>query len=191
MSDLFDVRKKVEEGASWRGSITVTLDGEQQELTVRQLRDPEFWDVMADIDTDELESLQSDLPEEEMEEFRELQQTDNLDDEQEGRLDELQQKIEDEDIDLFEALSRDTYEGIKQAAKYGIEPDDDDVHEALVNHTNQIEEQYGETSDEAARQFINEQVIDPMIERSTDFASFAIGVKVFGATLDDTGNSEN
>jgi hypothetical protein len=191
MSDLFEVRQKVEEGANWRGTITVTIDGEQKDLTVRQLRDPEFWDVMSDIDTDELQKLQSDLPDEKMEEYRELQNADDLSEGEEDRLESLQREIEEEDVDLFDALSKETYDGIKQAAKYGVEPDPTDVQTALAQHTGEINDKYGGTSDEDARQYVNEHVIGPMIERSTNFTSFAIGVKALGETLGDEGNSES
>jgi len=143
---------------------------------------------MQDIDLDELEALQSELPEEKMEELQELQEADRLDDEEEDRLAELQSEIEDEDIDLFSTLSFSTYEGLKAAAKYGVEPDNNDVRMALTEHAADINEMYGGTSHEDAEQYVNDHVIEPMIERSTNFTSFAIGVKVLGETLGDTKN---
>ena len=188
MSDLFEAREKTEKGAEWRGSINVDIDGEAHELTVRQLRDPEQWEVMQDIDLDELEELQQTLPEEKMEELQDLQEADNLDDEEERRLENLQAEIEEEDIDLFSTLSFDTYEGLKTAAQYGVEPDQADIRQALAGHTEEVQEKYGGTSNEDAKQYVNDHVIKPMIERSTDFTSFAIGVKVLGETLGDTKN---
>lgn len=187
MSDLFETRKKVEEGAKWRGTITIKLDGEQQELTVRQLRDPEFWDVMTSISMDEIEALQVDLPDDEMEEFRELQDSDDLDDEEQARLEELQAKVE-EDVDVFDTLSYETYEGIKQAGKYGVVPDEGDIQTALSRHTSEIEEEYGDMSNESARQYVQDYVVDPMVEESTDLASVAIGIKALGETLGESGN---
>jgi len=188
MSDLFEVRQKTEEGAKWRGTISVTIDDEQKELTVRQLRDPEFWEVMSSIDTDELESLQTELPEETMDEYEELQNKDSLTDDERERLDDLQEEVENADVNIFDVLSRDTYEGLKQAAKYGVEPDEADVQTALTQHVNDIEEQYGGTSHEDARQYVQDHVIEPMVERSTDFTSFAIGIRALGETLDSEGN---
>lgn len=188
MSDLFEVREKTEKGADWRGSINVSIDGETKELTVRQLRDPEFWEVMSLIDTEELETLQSDLPEDKMSEFRDLQNKDTLSDEEADRLEELQNEVEDEDINLFEILSFDTYQGIKTAAKYGVEPDEGDIQTALTNHAGEINEKYGGTSHDDAVEYVNDHIIDPMIEESTNFTSFAIGVKCLGQTLGDTGN---
>jgi hypothetical protein len=187
MSDLFETREKTEKGAQWRGEITVTIGGDQQTLAVRQLRDPEFWDVMTDVDTDELSDLQGDLPEDEMEEFRDLQEKDDLDEEEEGRLEELQERLEDE-INVFDALSYETYQGIKQAGKYGIVPDQGDIRTALVEHADAIEEEYGGTAEDDAEQYVQDNVINPMIERSTNLASVAIGIKSLGKTLGDAGN---
>lgn len=188
MSDLFEVRQKVEEGAEWRGDITVVIDGDQRNLTVRQLRDPEFWEVMSQVDTDELESLQADLPEDKMEELRDLRESDDLDEDEEERLEELQDEIENQDINLFDKISRETYEGIKQAAKYGIEPDKSDVQRALGEFTEEIREKYGGSSSDEAREYLNDHHIAPMMERSTDFVSFSVGVKVLTETIGDTGN---
>lgn len=188
MSDIFEVRKKAEEGASWRGEINVAIDGEQHELTVRQLRDPEFWEVMSMVDTDELKELQGEVPEEKMEEFRDLQQADDLDDDEEERLEKLQNEIEEEDIDLFEALSYETYQGIKKCAVYGVEPDESDIQRALSEHAGEIEDSYGGLSRENAEEYLNDHMIRPMMDDFTDFTSFTIGVKVFGETLDDSGN---
>jgi hypothetical protein len=188
MSDLFEAREKTEKGAEWRGSINVDINDETHELTVRQLRDPEQWEVMAQIDLDELEALQGELPEEEMEELQELQEADRLSDDEEDRLEELQAEIEDEDIDLFDTLSYETYEGLKKTAKYGVEPDDADIRNALAESVEEIREMYGGSSNDDARQYLQDQMIAPMIEESTDFTSFAIGVKVLGETLGDTKN---
>jgi MFS superfamily sulfate permease-like transporter len=189
MSDLFEIREKVEEGASWRGNIQVNIDGDSKDLTVRQLRDPEFWDVMSDIDTTELENMQDDLPEDAIEEFNELQTADELTDEEEERLEELQEEIEDEEsFNLFDTVSESTYEGIQKAAKYGVEPDEQDIQHVLTTKTEEIREKYGGSSRDDARDYVNDHVIGPMIDRSTDFVSFAIGIRVFQATLDDAGN---
>jgi len=188
MSDLFEVRRKTEDGAKWRGSINVSIDDESHQLTVRQLRDPEFWEVMSQVNTDELDELQADLPEEKMEEYRELQDAERLSDKEEERLEQIQTEIEEQDIDLFEVLSYETYEGLKQAAKYGVEPDESDVQTALTEHAGEIKDKYGGTSHDDAKQYVNDHVIEPMVERSTNFTSFAVGIKALGETLGDAGN---
>lgn len=189
MSDLFQTREKIEKGAEWRGELNVSLDDEMQTLQCRQLRDPEFWEVMSQIDTDELEALQADLPEEKMEELADLRERDeDLDPEEEERLQELQAEIEEEDIDLFDVISQETYKGIKQAAVYGVEPDQEDIQYALAEHAGEINDMYGGTSSDEARQWVNDHVIKPMFERSTDFVSFSVGVKVLTETIGDTKN---
>lgn len=188
MSDLFETRQKVEEGAEWRGDITVSVDGETQELTVRQLNDPEFWEVMSQVDTDELEELQADLPEEKMEELDDLRSADELDADEEQRLEELQEEIEEEDFDLFDTISLDTYRGIQKAAIFGVEPDEQDVRYALAEHTEEINEKYGGTSSDEAREYVNDHIVKPMFENSTDFVSFSVGVKVLTETIGDTKN---
>lgn len=189
MSDLFEARRKTEDAANWRGSINVSIDGEDTEsLTVRQLFDPEFWEVMSQIDTDELAELQADLPEEKMEKFRELQNKDDLTEEEEQEFANLQNEVEEEDIDIFGTLSFETYNGLKTAAKYGVVPDESDIQMALAEHADEIADQYGGTSHEDAEKYVQDHVIDPMIEQSTNLASFAIGVKALGETLGDTKN---
>lgn len=191
MSDVFEARQKTEQGASWRGTINVDISGDTHELTVRQLVDPEFWEVMTYVDTDELKALQSDLPEEKMEELQDLQTKENLTEEEKERLETLTEQVEEGDLNLFDALSYETYKGLKLAAEYGVEPDEEDIRYALSNHTNEIQEQYGGTSHDEAKEYVNDHVIKPMIEDSTDFTSFAIGVRALGQTLGDEGNSES
>jgi len=186
MSDLFKTRQKVEEGAEWRGEITVSIDGEQMDLTVRQLRDPEFWEVMSLVDTDELEALQDELPEEKMEEYRDLRDADDLDAADEDRLEALQEDLEGADVEMFDIISTDTFEGIRKAAKYGVEPDAEDTREALIEHGNEIEERYGRTTDEEAARFVNDTIIHPMIDAATGFTSFSVGIKCLTETIGDT-----
>jgi hypothetical protein len=188
MSDLFEVRGKTEEGTDWRGSITIQMDGEEKELTIRQLNDTENWDVMEKIDKNELQNLDADVDEELVSELQELEEREDLSDEEQERKQELYKRVEEEDMNLFDTISKETFEGIKQAAKYGVEPDNKDVRDALTEHAGEIEEQYGGTAHEDARQYVNDNVVKPMIEDSVDFTSFAIGIKVLNATLGDVKN---
>jgi len=188
MSDLFETREKTEKGAEWRGEINVEVDGDVQELTVRQLVDPEFWEVMSKIDMDELDELDADLPEDTMEEYRELQEKSELTEEDEERLNELTEEIDSDELDMFETLSWETYDGIRTAAEYGVEPDGEDLRHALRSFPDEIRDKYGGTSEEDARQYINDHVIPEMLADSVDFTSFAIGIRVLSATLDEKGN---
>lgn len=191
MSDLFETRSKTEQGAEWRGNITISMDGEQLNLTVRQLRDPEFWEVMSLVDTDELKELQNQLPEDKMEEFKDLRNQEDLSDADQDRLETLQNELENAEVDMFDIISPETFEGIRKSAKYGVEPDAEDKREALIEHGDEIEEEYGRTSDEEAAKYVNDKVIHPMIDRMTGFTSFTIGIKCLTETIGDTGNSES
>lgn len=191
MSDLFEARQTVEEGAQWRGSINIMMDGDHKELTIRQLRDPEFWEVMSLVDRSELEALQEDIPEDKLQELRDLRDADELDEEDEARLESLQDSIEEEDIDLFDTLSYDTFRGIQKSAKYGLEPDSSDKQRIITEHAGEIDEQYGRVTDEEATEWAQHNVINPMIERATNFESFTIGMKVLTKSIGDTGNSKS
>jgi hypothetical protein len=192
MSDLFDVREKTEKGKKWRGEITVPMDGESKTLTVRQLVDTEFWEVGSYIDFDELQNLEDveDLDEEKVDELRELSEQDELTDEEEDRMAELEQEL-DTEFNIFDAISMDTFLGIKKTAKYCVEPDENDLVNALNDHAAKIEADYGSASDENARKYVNANVIEPMIDDSTDLTSFMIGMKALEATLETEGNSES
>jgi hypothetical protein len=187
MSDLFEARSKTEEGASWRGEITVYIDDEDHDLSVRQLRDPEFWEVMSLIDREALRSLRGELDEEKMDEYQELRDGEDLDDDEQDRLEELQNELEEESVDIFERLDMDTFEGVRRAAKYGVVPDEADKREALIEQGDYIEEQYGyePTSSEDTEEYLNDE-ISAMIDRSTRFVSFTIGIQVLRETMGDS-----
>ena len=192
MSDLFDVREKTEKGKEWRGEITVPMDGESKTLTVRQLVDTEFWEVGSYIDFDELQNLEDveDLDEEKVDELRELSEQDDLTDGEEERMAELEQEL-DTEFNIFDAISMDTFLGIKKTAKYCVEPDENDIVNVMNNHAAEIEADYGLADHENAREYVNENVIAPMIDDSTDLTSFMIGMKALEATLETEGNSES
>jgi len=192
MSDLFDVREKTEKGKKWRGEITVPMDGESKTLTVRQLVDTEFWEIGSYVDFDELQNLEDveDLDEQKVDELRELSEKDELTDEEEDRMAELEDEL-DTEFNIFDAISMDTFLGIKKTAKYCVEPDENDLVNALNNHAADIEADHGLANDENARKYVNANVIEPMIDDSTDLTSFMIGMKALEATLETEGNSES
>lgn len=188
MSDLHSVRQKVEEGANWRGTIRVELDGEEHELTIRQLRDPEFQEVMSLIDREELQELQSDMGDSDLEEYRELQQKEDLDDEERERLEELRGSLQESTGNIFDVLSDDTFDGIRRCAKYCVEPDEEDLREAFVDRAADIEAEYGVKvqTPEDVKPAIQDDIED-MIDRSTNLASFTIGIQ---ALVESIGKEE-
>lgn len=188
MSDLFQVTDKLKQGKEWRGSIRVTIDDEEHELTIRQLVDPEFEEVMDLVDKDELQELQDELPEDELEEYRELREKEELDEEESERFAELEEDLSE--VDMFEVFSQSTFKGIRLCAKYGVEPDDEDLAKAFSERASEIESEYG------IKVQVPDDVYDPvmdeyeeLIEASTNFVAFQIGLQVLTETLEEQGNS--
>lgn len=193
MSDLHSVREKVSEGADWRGTISVEIDGEEYDLTVRQLRDPEFYEVMSMVDRSELQEMQEELPDDKMDEYQELQSMEERSEEEEERMEELQSELENSDADFFTVLSEDTFEGIRQAAKYAVVPDEEDLQEVFQNRARAVEQEYGVKvqTPEDVRPAVEDE-IESMLDESTDFVSFVIGMKALLESVgEDEGNSEN
>lgn len=191
MSDLNKLTQKTKEGKEWRGNITVEDDGDEIELTVRQLRSPEVEDVFRKIDRDELDMLQEELPTEKMDRRQELLEMDDdeLTEAEEDELDELNEELRGEHMKLFEVLSEETFDGIRQAARYGVVPDKSDMEHALTNRAHEIEEEYG------IRVHTPEDTFDALkddlkdsIDNSTRFLGFQMGMKVLKATGGDEGN---
>jgi uncharacterized membrane-anchored protein YjiN (DUF445 family) len=190
MSDLHKVSQKTKEGKEWRGSIRVQIDGDEHELAVRQLVDPEFHEVMSMIDRDELQELRADLPDDEMEAYRELQQEEELDDEQQERFEELRSQLEESTGDIFDAISTETFEGIRQTAKYCVVPDEEDKRAALRERASEIEREYGVKVQQPddVEEALNEE-IDEMIDSSVRLTSFTIGIQALVETVgEDEGN---
>lgn len=189
MSDLFTAKDKIKKGADWRGEITVDIDDTEHTLCVRQLVDPELEEVWDKIDRSELEDLREELPSEKMEEHRDLMDMDDRSAEEEERLEAVKEELEGETPDIFEILSSDTFAGIRQAAKYGVEPDDEDLDEAFRNRAREIESEYGIKvhTPEDVEQAVQDDIAT-MVESCTNFTSFEIGTKVLTETVGDEGN---
>lgn len=189
MSDLHQVNNKLRKGHEWRGNIQVTIDGEQHELVIRQLVDPEFEEIMDLIEKDELQELKDELPDELMDEYTELRDRDELTDEEADRLAELEAELEESDFDMFDIFSTSTFEGIRRCAKYGVEPDSEDLAVAFQERPQEIEEEYGirvQTPDDVYDAVMDEY--EKLIDKSTNFVAFQIGLQVLTETLDEEGN---
>lgn len=193
MSDLNAVREKVAEGAEWRGTIRVNIADTEMELTVRQLKDPEFFEVMSMVDREELQQLRESLPEDEMDEYRELQRAEELTDEERERFNELESELEENSVSMFEVLSEETFEGIRRCAKYAVEPDRQDLEQAFRERAAEIEREYGvKVSEPDDVRVALQDDIESMIDNATDFTSFTIGIQALVQTVgQDEGNSES
>lgn len=190
MSDLSKVESKLMEGAEWRGTIRVNLEDEEYNLTVRQLRDPEFKEVMSMVDREELQELREELPSDAMKTLRELRQKEELTEEEEADLEEAQEALNDSEVDLFEILSDETFEGIRLCAKYAVEPDEEDIREAFMDRAHEIERKYGikvETPEDVMPALQDD--IENMLDHATNMASFTIGIQCLVETVgEDEGN---
>lgn len=189
MSDLQTVGQKLTEGAEWRGTIRVGVDGDEHELTIRQMKDPEWKGVRGDIDRDELQSLQDEMPSEKVEELDELRDKDELSDEQAERFEELEEEVREESPDPLAVLSDETFNAIRQVAKYCVEPDEEDKREAFMDRADEIEREYNtkvQTPDDVEEALQDD--IEAMIDNSTNMASFTIGMQCLVETVGDEGN---
>lgn len=193
MSDLHSVQQKVKEGIEWRGDIRVNIGGEEHELTVRQLTDPEFHEVMSLINRDELQQLRDELPDDVMDEYTELQDKDELSDEERDHFEEIEAQLEAQSVDFFDVVSTETLNGIRRCAKYAVVPDEADKREAFTERAPEIESEYGikvQTPDDVEEALQDD--INTMIDNCTNFTSFAIGIQALVETVgQDEGNSEN
>lgn len=191
MSDMHKLRQKVTEGIEWEGTVTVELDDDEIELTVRQLRDGEFFKVLSMIDRDELRSLQDQVPTEIRDEYRELQEQDELDESERERLEELQRELRDEMGVIFDEISEDTFEGIRQAGKYAVVPDDEDLRRAFTERAREIEQEYGiDVKQPEDVRDVLERELEDYIDNATNFLSFIIGLSALERSIGggDAGN---
>lgn len=191
MSDFHSVKEKVKEGAEWRGTIRVNIDDEEHELTIRQLRDPEFEEVMSLIDRNELDELQDELPQEAHDEYTDLsQKEEELTEEESERLAELEETLEEESPDMFDILSSSTFDGIRRCGKYCVEPDEEDLEQAFRERAGEIEREYGVKvkTPEDVKPALQDD-IEYMIDNAVDFTSFTIGIQCLVETVgEDEGN---
>lgn len=191
MSDLSAVRQKVQEGADWRGTIRVSIQGEEHELTVRQLTDDEFWEVMSLISREEIQALRDELPADLLEEYQELQRAEDLDEEGQERIEEVREELNEEAPDITDVLSTETFHGIQRCAKKAVVPDEEDLRMAFAERAPEIESEYGVTvkTPEDVRPALQDE-IETMIDNATNFTSFTIGMQALFQTVGDEGNLE-
>lgn len=192
MSDFDRVREKLMRGADWRGTIQVTIDGEEHELTIKPLTEEDFWEIKGSINQDEIDELRENLPEEKLTEYRELQGQDELTDEESERLEELETFLKEEAPDPTEVLSIETFRAIKLAAKKAVVPSEEDKRAAFAERAAEIEEEHGvavrqpEDVEEPLKKEAEEMI--EMASVRTGFAAFTIGMQALFESVGDEGN---
>lgn len=197
MSDYFKSREKLVQGRDWRGSITVSIDDEEYEWTVRQLSDDEYFDVISDLDTSSIKEYREEIDEDAIEEYHELtdKDEDELSEDERERLRELRDEIEDSNI--LNEIDEDTFNALRRAGKYGVTPDEEDIDHVMGLAISEVESLFGVDVNRDAgftRDDAYELVKEDMkrnLEQATDFVSFEVGLEVLNATMgteEDEGN---
>jgi len=203
MSDVLQAMEKAEEGAEWRGNIRADIDGEVHDLTIRQLFDPEARKVESLIDTTVLREIREAIPDDVKDEYEDLQEKDDLDDDEEDRLRELTQQMNEakEEVGTPDGF----FKAVRFAARKALVPDEDDVHEALadpefvryvedeydVGRVNEPEDLYDPDKEgpvEGHPGPLKDHIQKTLIDRATDGASYQIGMKVLEESLEEEGN---
>lgn len=203
MSDWAKVRRTAIEGVKNRKTVEVEYEGETVEFTVRQLLDPEYFDVMSDINLEHLMDLQGDITQDEAERMLELIEIDDRTDEEESELEDLKAKAGDVNESFFDVVDDDTYQALRRCAMYVIVPDHEDVIEMFQDgqFVSYVEEEYGVEVKRPEDLYDPEKDIDPdkwagpmkdemrkTLNRMGRMQSFNIGLEVFMSTLEDMGN---
>lgn len=190
MSDLFEVDRKVKEGAAWRSYITVDIDGEEYELCYRQLHDDEFASVVDIIGQETFQQKfeefgevadeeVADLSEEDLDRIEELQSKETLSNEERAELNEYAEQVDSMDS-MLGMMDPDLVEGMHYAGRCAIVPDDEDVDQVLAMTFDEQEELFGETAktETQARELAQKRV-DAIFADSTGFDAYLIGFEAF------------
>lgn len=198
MSDFKRLRGKTIEGRAWRGTITVTIDGEDMELSIRQMTDGEYYDVTNRIDMGELKSIRDVLPTDIVNEYRELQEREELNDGEQKRKEQLEEELAAADTNFVKSISGDTFDAVVDCAKYCVVPDIQDVNDMFMDneYIAYVEEEYGfrpqtpkdlydpekdGKTDEWAGPLKDE--MQSIIDQQTGLMSFVIGLMCFIETM--------
>ena len=190
MSGFNKLREKAAKGQEWRGDITVGSGDDALDLKIRQLNDPEYYEVMSGINHDELEELGDMMPEDDLERFRELDDMDDRTEEQEAEMQLLEEDLNRQSAQIFKIMSKETFEAIRTAAKYGVVPSEDDVREMMMDDSwvkDKEDMGYDVSHYDGAYEALNDET--PMIiDGQTDLESFEIGMEVIYETVGGEGN---
>lgn len=94
------------------------------------------------------------------------------------------------DANTFALYDKDLVAGTHFAAEKGIEPDDEDVTEVLNMSPSNQKQRFGRIiqNDEKARTVLQEQVISTIIERSSGWTAYEIGLNILFESLDGEKN---
>lgn len=198
MTDYFESRKKLVQGENWRGEITVTVDGDEYSWTSRQLNDEEFFEVISDIDRDAIGEYRDEIDQDKLQEYRELQDVEDPDEDEQERLEELRNELEDESTDILDAIDEDTFNALQRAGIYGAVPSEEDVSYLINNFSlAEVNDQFDtdlEKLDRDTAYDVLKEDIKERLRNATRFVSFEVGLQILSNTLDTEegeGNSKD
>lgn len=145
MSDYFETKERIEEKKNWRGYVNVPLgDGETMQLSYGLIPEDDLYgDIYPDLDLKAIKEYNRDSRPEWEEELYDLQSEDDLDDDEESRLHELQERLENHRVELVDALGKETFQAIIRAGRVAIRPDKEDVNKVLQMGSVEQERHFG------------------------------------------------
>lgn len=193
MSDALALRQKAIDGKNWRKTITVTVEGDEYELTIRQLTDSEYLPVYKHIKpvqeeiSDALEG--DDLGEEDLERLEELQEKDELSEDEKQELDYLEENVGGGISQVLALLSDEGHEAIKEAGKHAVMPDRGDIQGVMEMSPSEQKEEFGDTvrTPEEAKHVL-EAELEKMLDESRNLLAFQVGIQAFFASNVTEGN---
>jgi len=140
-------KEKIADGTDWRGSVTITLDGEAVDFCHRLLNETELMRVRNAIDMDALTDGGGDDGNvgqtEAQERLLELQQKGELTDDEETELRELAQEVAGETDEIEDALGEDGYYLLMEMGQNAIEPSEEYVEWVFEQSPSTVREHTG------------------------------------------------
>lgn len=186
MSDYFATRQKVTAGIEWRGEVSFDYEGETYTWKARQLTDPEFFEILGQLNRDKLEELQDDVDESKMERYRELLDVDDLTEDEKAELERLKQEINEEE-NFLDKIDDDTFEALRQCAKYACEPDKEDIDYAWSNRHELFDLGENEAVTKSSIQKKLKEDMKETIDDMQNFTSLELGLRCLELNMESEG----
>ena len=186
-------RQKINKGVDWRGTQTVSIDGEEIPLGFRLLEEGEFTRVQSALPLDEMKGDadgDGDLTDDQRR-LLELQRKDSLTDEEREEFEELSQAVTDGEGGSFEDhLDEEAYDAILWAGKKAMMPTEGDIEDILTLPPNQQEVILGESGSMDSER-VEELLKQDMIETTANQPypiKLTLGINAFFETAQVRGN---
>lgn len=177
-------KAKLQEGIDWRGSTTIEIDGDEIDVTYRQLYDREEAQYREKIDLQPFQKAQKNLDEEERDRLQDLANVDDPTDAEREELENLQSQAGLSDGEMSSITEGESADALIEVAKCGIMPTPDDVDYAWEKPESWKIENYGKAPKQKGemRKLIKDSM-ENLLEKSTDRAAILLGLRVYIDTL--------